>query len=256
MDELEFQKRVYANPEEVDQEVLDAARDNPAYQKILDQARELNAAVTSLVNNISVPSGLADKLGAIPADDEAATKIASKPAANSNFFQYYAIAASLILALGVTFSIIYNNEPAVSDLAFGDDILRHLYYEAAEIESMQSVIALSTVTAVMASAGSQLVANELLQGLSVVMAKPCVILAAYQSTHLVLEGAQGAVNVIVINNGHRDFVYASRFKALQLRYICRLFAKEMVLKNFPGYAPDQLLERMIELSLYTEENLK
>ena len=63
-------------------------------------------------------------------------------------------------------------------------------------------------------------------------------------------------NVIVINNGHRDFVYASRFKALQLRYICRLFAKEMVLKNFPGYAPDQLLERMIELSLYTEENLK
>ena len=200
MDELEFQKRVYANPEEVDQEVLDAARDNPAYQKILDQARELNAAVTSLVNNISVPSGLADKLGAIPADDEAATKIASKPAANSNFFQYYAIAASLILASGVTFLISDHNEPQVSDLAVGVDILRHLYYEAAEIESMQSVIALSTVTAVMASAGSQLVANELLQGLSVVMAKPCVILAAYQSTHLVLEGAQGAVNVIVINN--------------------------------------------------------
>ena len=63
-------------------------------------------------------------------------------------------------------------------------------------------------------------------------------------------------NVIVINNGHRDFVYASRFKSLQLRYICRLFAKEMVFKNFPGYAPEQLLERMIELSLYTEENLK
>ena len=63
-------------------------------------------------------------------------------------------------------------------------------------------------------------------------------------------------NVIVINNGHRDFVYASRFKSLQLRYICRLFAKEMVFKNFPGYSPEQLLERMIELSLYTEENLK
>ena len=63
-------------------------------------------------------------------------------------------------------------------------------------------------------------------------------------------------NVIVINNGHRDFVYASRNKALKLRYICRLFAKELVCKNFPGYTPDQLLERMIELSLYTEENLK
>jgi len=63
-------------------------------------------------------------------------------------------------------------------------------------------------------------------------------------------------NVIVINNGHRDFVYASKTRALKLRYICRLFVKELVCKNFPGYAPEQLLERMIELMLYTEENLK
>ncbi len=63
-------------------------------------------------------------------------------------------------------------------------------------------------------------------------------------------------NVIVINNGHRDFVYASKTRALKLRYICRLFAKELVYKNFPGYSSEQLLERMIELLLYTEENLK
>jgi hypothetical protein len=63
-------------------------------------------------------------------------------------------------------------------------------------------------------------------------------------------------NVIVINNGHRDFVYAARARALKLRYIARLFAKELVLKNFPGYAPEQLLERLIELGLYTEENLR
>ncbi|HZR20094.1 MAG TPA: ATP-binding protein [Verrucomicrobiae bacterium] len=63
-------------------------------------------------------------------------------------------------------------------------------------------------------------------------------------------------NVIVINNGHRDFVYASRNKTLKLRYICRLFAKELVVKNFAGSSPAELLERLIELSLYTEENLK
>lgn len=63
-------------------------------------------------------------------------------------------------------------------------------------------------------------------------------------------------NVIVINNGHRDFVYASRGKALKVRYLTRLFAKEMVQKNFPGLPSEQLLERMIELSLYTEENLR
>jgi len=63
-------------------------------------------------------------------------------------------------------------------------------------------------------------------------------------------------NVIVVNNGHRDFVYASRNKTLKLRYLCRLFAKELVVKNFPGYSADQLLERMIELGLYTEEHLR
>jgi hypothetical protein len=63
-------------------------------------------------------------------------------------------------------------------------------------------------------------------------------------------------NVIVINNGHRDFVYAGKQKSRKLRYICRLFCKELVRHNFPGLPTDELLERMIELSLYTEENLK
>jgi len=62
-------------------------------------------------------------------------------------------------------------------------------------------------------------------------------------------------NVIVINNGHRDFVFASKSKALKIRYISRLFAKELIFKNFKGMPPDELLERMIELTLYIEENL-
>ena len=63
-------------------------------------------------------------------------------------------------------------------------------------------------------------------------------------------------NLVVINNGHRDFVYAARNKMLKLRYISRLFAKELVLKNFVGIPQDQLLERLLELTLYTEENLR
>jgi hypothetical protein len=62
-------------------------------------------------------------------------------------------------------------------------------------------------------------------------------------------------NVIVVNNGHRDFVFASRTQALKLRYLVRLYVKELVLRNFSGVPGDQLLERMIELSLYTEDKL-
>ncbi|MGK0184987.1 MAG: hypothetical protein ACI9R3_000761 [Verrucomicrobiales bacterium] len=65
-----------------------------------------------------------------------------------------------------------------------------------------------------------------------------------------------SMNLIAVNSGHRDFIYASASKARRLRYICRLFTKELVLKNFPGIPTDQLLERMVELALYTEDHLR
>jgi hypothetical protein len=63
-------------------------------------------------------------------------------------------------------------------------------------------------------------------------------------------------NLILVNSGHRDFVFATRNRALQLRYLVRLYVKELVLRNFTGVPPEQLLERMVELSLYAEEKLK
>ena len=63
-------------------------------------------------------------------------------------------------------------------------------------------------------------------------------------------------NIIVVNSGHRDFVFATRNRALQLRYLAKLYVKELVLRNFAGVSAEQLLERTIELSLYAEEKLK
>ena len=63
-------------------------------------------------------------------------------------------------------------------------------------------------------------------------------------------------NLIIVNSGHRDFVFATKNRALQLRYLVRLYVKELVLRNFAGISQEQLLERMIELSLYAEEKLK
>jgi len=65
-----------------------------------------------------------------------------------------------------------------------------------------------------------------------------------------------ARNLIVVNSGHRDFVFSTRTRALQLRYLVRLYVKELVLRNFNGMHAEQIAERMIELSLYVEEKLK
>jgi hypothetical protein len=50
-------------------------------------------------------------------------------------------------------------------------------------------------------------------------------------------------NLIVVNNGHRDFVFATRRRTLQLRYLVRLYVKELVLKNFRGLPAERLMER-------------
>jgi hypothetical protein len=77
---------------------------------------------------------------------------------------------------------------------------------------------------------------------------------AWPAFSLTSSAAAGAF-VIVVNNGHRDFVFVSRTQALKLRYLVKLYVKELVLRNFSGLPGDQLLERMIELSLYTEDKL-
>ena len=63
-------------------------------------------------------------------------------------------------------------------------------------------------------------------------------------------------NVVVINNGHSDYLFASRKRTGKLKYVIRLFAKELVLLSFPGFEAEQLLERMVELSTYAEEHLR
>ncbi len=65
-----------------------------------------------------------------------------------------------------------------------------------------------------------------------------------------------ANSLIIINNGHADFIYASKSKTRKLRYIAKLFTKELVLSNFPEASKKDLLERMIELQMYMEENLR
>lgn len=63
-------------------------------------------------------------------------------------------------------------------------------------------------------------------------------------------------HIIFINNGHADYIFASRKRSRKLKFICKLFAKELVFQNFLGYNSEELLERMVELSMYTEEHLK
>ena len=64
-----------------------------------------------------------------------------------------------------------------------------------------------------------------------------------------------AANEIAINSAHRDFLASRSSAARHRRYIGKLYAKEVVLTNFPDDPPAQALERLVELTLRTEDEL-
>ncbi|MBS0265037.1 MAG: hypothetical protein JSS02_24110, partial [Planctomycetes bacterium] len=62
-------------------------------------------------------------------------------------------------------------------------------------------------------------------------------------------------NEIIINSAHRDFIASQGTPAKHRRYVGKLYAKEVVLINFPHGAPGDVLERLVEITLRTEDVL-
>ncbi|MBL4573281.1 MAG: DUF3379 family protein [Gammaproteobacteria bacterium] len=223
MDELEFQKRVSANPRDLDDEVLAAVRANPDFQKIVDKALAFEDSLVSLIEAPEAPEGLLAQLLSIPGNDELESE--KVPQAHSNvspirakkqsYFQYYSVAASLILAVGIVFSLNFNGGPSSADIVFGNELLAHLHHDIEEIDDITNgetyeILDLDEINFSMANAGTRLVSYDGTQGFDVRSAKPCEILPAYQSAHLVLKGSYGAVSVIVINNSPVDVKFSIR----------------------------------------------
>ena len=62
-------------------------------------------------------------------------------------------------------------------------------------------------------------------------------------------------NDIIINSTHRDFLASRTTMAKHRRYIGKLYAKEVVLLNFPHESSSEAMERLIEVIMRTEDAL-
>jgi hypothetical protein len=173
-----------------------------------------------IINAVGIPDGLKEKLLSIPEAEQTSSDtlnlLAEKPAANSEVFQYFAVAASLMLAAGIIFSLTYspgfNTGPNAAEIAFGNEVIEHLYHESSEIEAINSGLSLDSVgmpmiVNAMAGVGTRLVSNSFITKTPVHFAKPCIIIPAYDSAHLMIEGSEGAVSVFVINNSPVSIEY-------------------------------------------------
>lgn len=62
-------------------------------------------------------------------------------------------------------------------------------------------------------------------------------------------------NLIEINSGHKDFLATRDILAEHKRYVAKLYAKEIVMLNFPGTSQEQSLECIIEILVRMEKLL-
>jgi len=203
MDELEFRQRVYADPDNPGPEVLEAAASDPALLAILKQARAMERDLHSVANGIEPPADLHARLRALPESDP---QSGAKPErSNTGAFQYFALAASLVLAVGFILGLDWRGAAIPEELAMGNAIVEHLYHEETEFAAirageMTAAIPYSEVNRVLANAGANLGTSAQLSELRVLYANPCLVLPGHQSAHLILQSTQGPLSVIVINN--------------------------------------------------------
>ncbi len=229
MNESDFRLRIYSNPLEDDSEILELTSSDPKLAQIWEETRNFEQEIQNAVAWATPSAGLMEKLLTLPdnANQHAEVlpdSVAEQHSANDSHFRYFAVAASLLLVLGVVFSLNFSpvSEPSAIEVAFGKEVIQHLYHEEVEIDAINAgsnlpQVGMPMIRNAMAPVGAQLGSSGNALAASVRFAKPCVVIPAFESAHLILQGAQGAVNIIVINNSPVSMEYSisdDRFRGI------------------------------------------
>ncbi|MFC3093237.1 DUF3379 domain-containing protein [Alteromonas sediminis] len=180
MDELEFRRRVYANPDDTSHDIGSAAKSDPNKQQFLSETRALNEQLKTAAN-IPVPDNLADKLIWQSAlRDHAQQKQRAR--------WHIAMAASVAFAVGLTFALW---TPSKIDL--GHAALAHMDHAEIEMQFAASPVSLELVNAKLESMGA-----ELTQHIGNVYVANYCQLDNYKALHLIVDTEQGPVSLFVM----------------------------------------------------------
>ncbi|AEA97493.1 hypothetical protein BM526_05520 [Alteromonas mediterranea] len=180
MDELEFRRRIYADPETTDSDVVEAAKADESKRSFWNEQKQLDKQFKQALK-VEVPDDLASKLiWQQSADEFTRYKRRSR--------WYVAMAASVAFTIGIGLTMWYHQP-----LSIGGQALAHMQY--AEMEHAHSLLPvdLNMVNAKLASFGGSL--SEMLDGVEV--ANYCH-LSTVRSLHLIVNTPQGKMSVFVV----------------------------------------------------------
>ncbi|RDV25198.1 DUF3379 domain-containing protein [Alteromonas aestuariivivens] len=181
MDELEFRRRVYANPDNNEQDVIDAATQDPEKQAFRNELKAFNNRL-SVASKVPVPEDLAHKL----IWQQSVRDFALQKKRNR---WYTAMAASIAFVAGISFTQWYNAPQA--DLSM--QALAHMQYAEQEKSHSAVPVDLQQINAKLAGFGAHLAAD-----IGNVKSANYCHLSTVRSLHLILDTDQGLMSVFVL----------------------------------------------------------
>tara|TARA_R110001606_G_scaffold225996_3_gene374075 strand:+ start:1005 stop:1751 length:747 start_codon:yes stop_codon:yes gene_type:complete len=197
MDDLEFRRNAFADPQNQDPDFLAAAQSSPERVALLQQLQALDARVGAAARSVPVPSSLAARLKALeePAANDAIVAKKSKTS------RYIAVAASLVVAIGLIISPgLITARPSASDLKFHDEVIGHVYREVARYDTKREDASIVQINSVLEEAGGHLRSEERIKQMHIKFANGCNIASNSKGAHIVLDGEKGSVSVMVVHN--------------------------------------------------------
>lgn len=180
MDELEFRRRVYANPETTDSDVIEAAKQDESKRIFWQEQIQLDKQLKQALK-VDVPEELVNRL----IWQQSADEFAHNKRKNR---WYLALAASLAFTLGIGATMWYHQPVSI-----GGQALAHMQYAELEKAHTQVPVDLNMVNAKLASFGASF--NQMLDGVEV--ANYCH-LSTVRSLHLIVETPQGKMSVFIL----------------------------------------------------------
>lgn len=181
MDDLEFRRRVFANPNTTDKDVTDTAAKDSDKAQLKQSLQQLDSQLNQALK-IPVPEDLAHKLIWEQKAEEFRRHKRRTP-------WYIGLAASFALTLGISGTMVMHT----ASINIGDEALAHMRY--AETEQPHSAVAvdMNLINAKLAGLGGTLVSSI---G-NVRVANYCH-LNTTQSLHLILDTEQGTMSVFIL----------------------------------------------------------
>lgn len=199
MNELEFKTRAYSDPGDTQPDFLAASQASAARTQLLDSIRALDARIQDTLTAVSASELLAARLKRLPAIDAGNTDThteTEKPDTRRKIHPLFALAASLLLAVGLGFSL-FPSSPSAADMAFHDSLIEHVYDEEPQYGTRDS-ITWEEIDQVLADNGVKLKEDERIRSMRIKFINNCGLPGRGRGAHLVLEGSKGSFSVFFI----------------------------------------------------------